>query len=112
MLGSMEPERVPIMMPSSGVNPMLVSTLLPSATAVTDAPFPRWQTISRSEFGWRVQKLGRAPRGVLKADAVESIAPDSLLEPGVGPRINVSGGLESGMKPGIEDRDLRHAGFR
>ncbi len=50
MLGSMEPERVPIMMPSSGVNPMLVSTLLPLRTAVTDAPFPRWQTISRDEF--------------------------------------------------------------
>ncbi len=41
MLGSMEPERVPIISPSSGVNPMLVSTLFPFATAVTDAPFPR-----------------------------------------------------------------------
>ena len=51
MLGSTEPERVPIIMPSSGVKPMLVSTLLPFSTAVTDAPFPRWQTISRDEFG-------------------------------------------------------------
>ncbi len=49
-MGSTEPERVPIIKPSSGVNPMLVSTLLPFRTAVTDAPFPRWQTISRDEF--------------------------------------------------------------
>jgi len=51
MLGSMEPERVPIMIPSSGVNPMLVSTLFPFATAVTEAPLPRWQTMSRDELG-------------------------------------------------------------
>jgi hypothetical protein len=39
--GSIEPLRVPIMSPSSGVNPIEVSTDLPSLVAVTDAPFPR-----------------------------------------------------------------------
>ncbi len=46
------------MRPSSGVKPMLVSTLLPFATAVTDAPFPRWQTISRDELGGNMQQFG------------------------------------------------------
>ena len=42
---SMSPLRVPIMRPSSGVRPMLVSTHLPSTTAEIDAPLPMWQVM-------------------------------------------------------------------
>ena len=46
--GSMSPQRVPMTRPSSGVNPMLVSTLRPPWTAVMLHPFPRWQVTIRS----------------------------------------------------------------
>ena len=51
MPGSMEPERVAIGTPSSGLKPMLVSTERPSRTAVTEHPPPRWQTASRQAAG-------------------------------------------------------------
>jgi hypothetical protein len=38
--------RVPIIRPNNGVKPMDVSILLFPETAVTLAPFPKWQTIS------------------------------------------------------------------
>ena len=41
----MSPQRVPIINPSSGVKPMLVSTALPPAVAVTLQPLPRWQVM-------------------------------------------------------------------
>ncbi len=48
--GSTEPERVPIMSPSSGVNPMVVSMLTPPRIAASEHPLPRWQVTSlRSE---------------------------------------------------------------
>lgn len=43
MAGSMLPQREPMMMPSSGVKPMLVSMTLPSLTAEIEEPLPRWQ---------------------------------------------------------------------
>ena len=45
--GSIEPDRVAIGTPSSGLKPMVVSTERPSRTAVTEQPPPRWQTTSR-----------------------------------------------------------------
>ena len=48
--GSIEPLRVPIIRPSSGVKPMVVSTLFPSRTAASEAPLPRWQMIRRCDF--------------------------------------------------------------
>ena len=45
--GSTDPERVFMGTPSSGLNPMVVSTERPFATAVTEQPPPRWQTTSR-----------------------------------------------------------------
>ena len=33
--------------PSSGVNPIVVSTELPSSTAASDAPAPRWHVTIR-----------------------------------------------------------------
>ena len=44
--GSISPERVPMIRPASGVNPIEVSTDLPPSTAQTLAPFPKWQTIT------------------------------------------------------------------
>ena len=47
--GSTLPERVPIITPSRGVNPIVVSTDLPPSTAVMEEPLPRWhETIFRS----------------------------------------------------------------
>src|SRR5271165_219009 len=46
--GSTEPLRVPIINPSSGVNPMVVSTLFPLRIAASEQPFPRWQLTRRS----------------------------------------------------------------
>ena len=44
--GSIEPERVAIGTPSSGLKPIVVSTERPSRTAVTEQPPPRWHTTS------------------------------------------------------------------
>ena len=38
---SMSPERVPIVTPANGVNPIDVSTDLPPSTAVIEAPLPK-----------------------------------------------------------------------
>jgi hypothetical protein len=48
MPGSKSPARVPITSPSSGVMPMLVSTLQPCSIAVTLAPLPKWQETIRN----------------------------------------------------------------
>ena len=45
MDGSREPQRVPIMKPSSGVRPMLVSMTLPWRMAAIEEPLPMWQVI-------------------------------------------------------------------
>ena len=45
--GSTDPLRVAMTSPSSGVKPMVVSTLRPSSTAASDAPAPRWQVTTR-----------------------------------------------------------------
>ena len=42
--GSIEPDRVPIIRPSSGVIPIDVATERPPSTAVTEQPPPRWAT--------------------------------------------------------------------
>lgn len=48
----MEPERVPIMRPSSGVKPMVVSMDFPWLTAVMEPPLPKWHVMSpRSRSG-------------------------------------------------------------
>src|ERR1700690_12974 len=45
--GSTSPDRVPITRPSSGVNPIEVSTLLPPRKATILAPLPRCAMITR-----------------------------------------------------------------
>ncbi len=51
--GSIEPERVPIITPSSGVMPIEVSAERPASTAVTEQPLPRWATTSRGPGRFR-----------------------------------------------------------
>ena len=46
MAESKSPVRVPIMTPSRGVNPMVVSMDFPFFTAVKETPLPMWQVIS------------------------------------------------------------------
>jgi len=46
--GSTEPDRVAMTRPSSGVNPIVVSTERPPDTAHREAPAPRWQVTVRS----------------------------------------------------------------
>ena len=48
MPGSIEPLRVPIIRPSSGVRPIDVATERPPSTAVTEQPLPRCATTRRS----------------------------------------------------------------
>ena len=55
--------------PSSGVNPIVVSTERPSSTAQREAPAPRWQETIRAR-GRR--ELTRAPGGVGVGEAVEA----------------------------------------
>src|ERR1700722_17157292 len=59
-----------------------------------------------------LQKLGGASRGILNADAMKSIAPDSFIEPVMRSRIDVCGRLQRGMKSGVEHRHLRRLGSR
>ena len=55
--GSMSPLRVPMMRPSKGVKPMLVSTDKPFLTAVTDAPLPKWAITMHNSSGFRFSIL-------------------------------------------------------
>ena len=48
--GSIAPERVPIIKPSSGVKPIEVSAHTPSLTAVMEHPLPKWQVIILISF--------------------------------------------------------------
>ena len=48
MPGSTEPERVPIIRPSSGLKPSVVATAMPLRTAAAEQPPPKWQLIRRS----------------------------------------------------------------
>ena len=60
-LGSMVPQRVPMMTPWRGVMPMLVSMLLPWPTAQMLVPLPMWQvTILRARKGRQSRMAVRA----------------------------------------------------
>src|SRR5579872_5844520 len=48
-------------------------------------------------------------RRILMTDAVESVAPDSLLEPVVGTWVDIGRAIQRGMKRGVENGDLRDA---
>ena len=56
--GSMLPERVAITRPSSGVNPIVVSTERPSSIAHSEAPAPRWALTIRSSPASRPSSSG------------------------------------------------------
>ena len=50
MAESKSPVRVPIMTPSSGVNPMVVSRDFPFLIAVSETPLPMWQVMILEYF--------------------------------------------------------------
>ena len=58
--GSTDPDRVTMARPSSGVKPIVVSTLRPCRTAASDAPAPRWQDTTRSVSSGRLPEQRRA----------------------------------------------------
>ena len=61
MPGSTEPDRVPIISPSSGVMPIDVEADRLPSTAVTEQPLPRWATTSPRSVSRRVEQLGGEP---------------------------------------------------
>ena len=75
----MEPARVPIIRPSSGVRPMHVATERPPSTAVTEQPLPRWATTRRSSAAGRAKQGGGALGRPRHAHAVEAVATDAPL---------------------------------
>ena len=73
----MDPERVAITSPSSGVKPIVVSTDRPPSTAASEAPAPRWQVTTRSAASpARPQQLRGPPRGVRVRQPVEPVPPE------------------------------------
>ena len=72
--GSMEPERVAMTSPSSGVKPIVVSTEMPPATAASEAPAPRWHVTTRKLLDLAPGELGGAPGRVRVREAVEAEA--------------------------------------
>ena len=102
--GSIDPERVAIGMPSSGVNPMVVSTERPSSTAVTEAPPPdgKRRAGGRARAPRRTRQRARGTRGARRrmraASPRDRVAPDVLRQRPVEVRVG--------------DRDVRDVGKR
>ena len=98
---SIEPERVAIGTPSSGLKPIVVSTERPSRTAVTEQPPPRWQTTSRGD----AHLLGRP----LHREAVEAVAADApLVAPARRQRVRRRLVGHRRVERRVEDGDVRH----
>ena len=72
------PHRVPITSPSSGVSPIVVSTLRPSRKAHRLAPLPRCAIIVRFATNCGAIRAS-APRDIFEREAVKSVAPDTAL---------------------------------
>ncbi len=82
--GSTVPLLVAITAPSSGVNPMLVSTLRPSRTAHAETPEPMWVSSSCRVPGWR-------PRISAARCVAHAWDRPRLLEPALTARTRTSG---------------------
>ena len=109
--GSTDPERVAIGTPSSGVNPIVVSTERPSTRAVTELPPPRWHTTWRSGAGDNADHLGRSlgrPRDREPVEAVPAHPP--LLAPAARHRVGRRRGRDRGVERGVEHRHVGQGG--
>ena len=104
--GSTLPLRVAMTRPSSGVKPMVVSTLRPPCTAASEAPAPRWQVTSRSRGRVAVEQLGGSPGGVGVRQAVEAVpAQPESLRPRSREGVPGGGGGHPGVERGVEAGD-------
>ena len=109
--GSMLPARVAITRPSSGVIPIVVSTLRPPRTAQSDAPAPRCAVTSARSSGARPSRAAAGARRVGVREAVEAEPPQ---RPGVAPllrqRVRRGRGRDRRVERGVEARDVRDVG--
>jgi hypothetical protein len=108
MPGSTEPDLVPIMRPSSGVKPIVVSILCPfvitaKGTAISQMTRNELQTI------WTSSEQLRCPsRAVLMIDPVKAVPANSFLQPAIRPGIRGRRRRHVMMESSIENSDLRH----
>ena len=111
MPGSIEPARVPIIRPSSGVMPIDVSTDRPPSTAVTEQPLPRWATTSRAPRRARPSSSAGPPTDHATDRPWKPYRrmPQSLV-PRVGHRVAVAGSAAASR--GRRCRRRRRAGRR
>ena len=94
--------------PSSGVKPIVVSTLRPPRTAASEAPAPRWQVTTRSADR-PPDELAGAARGAGVGQAVEAVAADRpALAPLPRHRVGRRRGRDRGVECGVEAGDCRH----
>ncbi len=107
--GSTLPERVAMTSPSSGVNPMVVSTERPSRTAASDAPAPRWQVTTRRPSASPADDLRRPSRGIRVREPVEAVPAEvPALAPLGRERVGERRGRERGVEGRVEAGDGRH----
>ena len=111
--GSIEPARVPIIRPSSGVIPIDVSTDRPPSTAVTEQPLPRWATTSRSP------STGRPRSSAARATDQATDRPwkpkrrmPQSRNQASGNRIAVAGRRKARVERGVERRHVGYPGQR
>ena len=87
--GSTAPDRVPIIRPSRGVKPIVVSMLRPFRIAAIEQPLPKWQLTSFRDLWHSVPSSLHCTLGaVLMIDAMESIPANASLEPLIRTRID------------------------
>ena len=107
----MSPERVPITSPSSGVNPIDVSTDSPPSIAHADAPLPRCSVMIRVVLARAAGELAIAIGDVPVRGAVKPVSADAMPTVQlIRDRVQVRDVGQAVMKRRVEDRHLRHAG--
>ncbi len=108
--GSRSPERVPIRSPSSGVNPMVVSTETPWSTAAMLQPLPRWQVMILSVLMSLPSRAAARSRDKPVGGSVKSVPPDLVLRvERIGNAVQVRALRHLRVKGRVEHAHLRRA---